>query len=41
MTINGVHTVDPCKTIHYQLLLAAYIHGIRYVLFDFWEELLS
>ena len=27
MTINGVHTVNPRQTIHYQLLLAAYMHG--------------
>lgn len=29
MTINGVHTVNPRQTIHYQLLLAAYLHGKR------------
>lgn len=29
MTINGVHTVNPRQTIHFQLLFAAYLHGDR------------
>ena len=38
MTINGVHTVNPCQTIHYQLLLAAYTHGKPNSLFAILEE---
>lgn len=40
MTINGVHTVNPRQTIHYQLLLAAYMHGKRNSILEMLEELL-
>ena len=39
MTINGVHTVNPRQTIHYQLLLAAYMHGKRNVFQRILEEI--
>lgn len=39
MTINGVHTVNPRQTIHYQLLLAAYMHGDRTAISRLLEEL--
>lgn len=41
MTINGVHTVNPRQTIHYQLLLAAYMHGKRSDINRILEELLK
>lgn len=39
MTINGVHTVNPRQTIHYQLLLAAYMHGKRNTIQRILEEI--
>lgn len=39
MTINGVHTVNPRQTIHYQLLLAAYMHGNRNAIQRILEEI--
>lgn len=39
MTINGVHTVNPRQTIHYQLLLAAYMHGKRNAIQRILEEI--
>ena len=39
MTINGVHTANPRQTIHYQLLLAAYMHGKRNAILEMLEEL--
>lgn len=39
MTINGVHTVNPRQTIHYQLLLAAYMHGKRNAIQHILEEI--
>lgn len=39
MTINGVHTVNPRQTIHYQLLLAAYMHGKRSAIQRILEEI--
>ena len=39
MTIDGVHTVNPRQTIHYQLLLAAYMHGKRNAILEMLEEL--
>lgn len=39
MTINGIRTVNPRQTIHYQLLLAVYMHGKRNALFAFLEGL--
>lgn len=39
MTINGVHTVNPRQTIHYQLLLAAYMHGKRNAIQRIWRRL--
>lgn len=39
MTINGVHTVNPRQTIHYQLLLAAYMHGKRNAIRRILEEI--
>jgi hypothetical protein len=39
MTINGVHTVNPRQTIHYQLLLAAYMHGKRNAVQRILEEI--
>lgn len=39
MTINGVHTVNPRQTIHYQLLLAAYMHGKRNAIQRLLEEI--
>ena len=39
MTINGVHTVNPRQTIHFQLLLAAYMHGKRNAIHRILEEI--
>lgn len=39
MTINGVHTVNPRQTIHFQLLFAAYLHGNHNAFWRIWEEL--
>lgn len=39
MTINGVHTVNPRQTIHYQLLLAACMHGKRNAIHRILEEI--
>lgn len=39
MTINGVHTVNPRQTIHFQLLLAAYMHGERNAIQRILEEI--
>lgn len=35
MTINGVHTVNPQQTIHFQLLRAVYLHTVQ----PFWRRL--
>ena len=39
MTINGVHTVNPRQTIHYQLCIAAYLHGRKSAISKLLEEL--
>lgn len=39
MNINGVHTVNPRQTIHFQLLLAACMHGNHNALWRILEEL--